>query len=60
MIRRVGPSDVPVLITGESGTGRNWWRERSTGRARERTGPSSAINCGAIPETLLESESVRL
>ena len=39
IIRRGGPSDVPVLITGESGTGKNWWRGRFTVRARERTSP---------------------
>src|SRR5262245_17964789 len=56
MIRRVGPSDVPVLITGESGTGKEL-----VARAIHRQGGIKgqafiAINCGAIPETLLESE----
>ena len=46
----------PVLILGESGTGRKWRRWRSTGKGARKDGPFVAINCSAIPETLLESE----
>ena len=56
LIRTVGPSDYAVLLTGESGTGKEL-AARAIHEASPRvSGPFVPINCGAIPEKLLESE----
>ena len=56
MIRKVGTTDMPVLITGETGTGKELAAKAIHERSRRKKGPFVPINCGAIPETLLESE----
>jgi two-component system NtrC family response regulator len=55
-VRKVATTDAPILLLGESGTGKEMVAQAIHRRSSRREGPFVAINCGAIPETLLESE----
>lgn len=56
LIRRFAVSDAPVLIMGESGTGKELAARAIHERSSVSKGPFVAINCGALPTTLIASE----
>jgi two-component system response regulator HydG len=56
MVRSVADTDATVLIRGESGTGKELIARAIHASSRRRYFPIVAVNCGAIPETLIESE----
>src|SRR3984957_14856038 len=56
LLQQAAPSKACVLVTGESGTGKEVVARTIHALSSRRTGPFVAINCAALPETLIESE----
>jgi DNA-binding NtrC family response regulator len=56
LIERVGPTEASVLLTGESGSGKELAAQSIHDRSARCGGPFIAINCGAIPAGLIEAE----
>ena len=55
LAERVAPSELPVLVTGEPGTGKELMARTVHERSRRADGPFLPVNCGALTESLLES-----
>jgi DNA-binding NtrC family response regulator len=56
LVRQVAPSKAPILVTGESGTGKELVARAIHHYSNRGSAPFVAINCAALPETLMESE----
>jgi DNA-binding NtrC family response regulator len=56
LIEKVGPTEASVLLSGESGSGKELAARSIHARSARRDGPFIAINCGAIPAGLIEAE----
>lgn len=56
LIERVAPRPTTILVTGESGTGKELVARAIHEHSQVSSGPFIAVNCGAIPENLIESE----
>ena len=59
MARQVAPLNSPVLLLGETGVGKDVIANAIHFSSPRKDGPFVKVNCGAIPETLLDSELFR-
>lgn len=56
LIKDIAPTESPILLHGETGTGKELLANIFHNESRRKSGPFMAVNCGALPDTLLESE----
>jgi two-component system response regulator HydG len=56
MVAQVAPVDISVLVTGESGTGKELVAKALHQNSKRAQNPLVTVNCGAIPEGIIESE----
>ncbi len=56
LLARIAPTDVTVMLQGESGTGKELFARALHDLSSRCSGPLVTVNCGALPDTLLESE----
>ncbi|MBM9511944.1 sigma-54-dependent Fis family transcriptional regulator [Desulfogranum marinum] len=56
LVKDVAPTESPVFLIGETGTGKELLANIFHNESRRKSGPFMAVNCGALPDSLLESE----
>ena len=56
LVKDVAPTDSPIFLLGETGTGKELLANIFHNESRRKSGPFMAVNCGALPDSLLESE----
>ena len=56
LVKDIAPTDSPIFLLGETGTGKELLANIIHNESRRRSGPFMAVNCGALPDSLLESE----